>query len=477
MIQRIEIEDETLRRVGALADRENVAVYAVGGYVRDRLLCLGVNDTDIVVVGDGVAFAKSVAKEFSVPNPVVFEKFGTAMLLLGNRRLEFVGARKESYRKHSRKPRVDAGTLEDDLSRRDFTVNAMAASLNEGSLGNILDPFEGRSDLQDGILRTPLDPEATFSDDPLRIIRAMRFAAQLGFTVEPHVLDAAAKMAKRLGIVSQERISDEFLKIMSSPRPSLGLQLMHETGVMRIVFPEVAQLAGVEQRKDFHHKDVLQHTLQVVDKVAAVSDNLWLRMTALLHDIAKPKTKAFRQGTGWTFHGHEEIGARMVKPIFHRMRFPLENLPYVEKLIRLHLRPQALVDDGVTDSAVRRLMFEASEDIDDLMILCRADITSKNQKFVEKVRANYEQVLKRMEEVEKRDRIRNWQPPLGGEEIMSVCNLPEGPIIGVLKDKITDAILDGTIPNDHDAALQYLLSIKDEVLRQSPLKKKRRIVQ
>lgn len=474
MIQQIEITDETLKRIGVLADREEVAVYAVGGYVRDRLLGVEVNDTDIVVVGDGVEFAKSAAKEFGVPNPIVFEKFGTAMLLLGDRKLEFVGARKESYRKHSRKPHVEVGTLQDDLSRRDFTVNAIAASLNGGLFGALVDPFDGRSDIRDGILRTPLDPATTFDDDPLRIVRAMRFAAQLGFTVEPHVLDAAAAMAGRLGIVSQERISDEFLKIMSSAKPSVGLQLMHQTGVLRVVFPEVAQLAGVDQRKDYHHKDVLQHTLQVVDKVAAVSENLWLRMTALLHDIAKPKTKAFKHGIGWTFHGHEELGARMIKPIFHRMRFPLENVPYTEKLIRLHLRPQALVDDGVTDSAVRRLMFEAGEHIDDLMVLCRADITSKNQKFVEKVRANYEQVLKRMEEVEERDRIRNWQPPLGGGEIMSVCALPEGPAVGILKDKITDAILDGTIPNDHDAALQYLLSIKDEILRQPPVKKKRR---
>jgi poly(A) polymerase len=474
VIERIEIEDETLRRIGAVADRENVAAYAVGGYVRDRARGVDVHDTDIVVVGNGVEFAKSVAKEFAVAGPVVFEKFGTAMLLVGDRKLEFVGARKESYRRDSRKPRVDVGTLEDDLSRRDFTVNAMAASLNEGSLGNLLDPFDGQSDLRDRILRTPLDPAETFSDDPLRIIRAMRFAAQLGFTVEPHVLAAAANMANRLEIVSQERISDEFLKILSSRQPSLGIQLMHETGVLRVVFPEVAQLAGVEQRKDFHHKDVLQHTLQVVDKVAAVSGNLWLRMTALLHDIAKPKTKAFKQGTGWTFHGHEELGARMIKPIFHRMRFPLECVPYVQKLIRLHLRPQALVDDGVTDSAVRRLMFEAGKDIDDLMVLCRADITSKNQKFVEKVRANYEQVLKRMEEVEERDRIRNWQPPLGGEEIMSVCGIPEGPVVGILKDAITDAILDGTIPNDHDAASQYLLSIKDGILSRPPVKEKRR---
>jgi poly(A) polymerase len=280
-------------------------------------------------------------------------------------------------------------------------------------------------------------------------------------------------MAKRLAIVSQERISDEFLKIMSSSKPSIGLQLMYDSDVMQIVFPETAEMSGIDQRKDYHHKDVFKHTLQVVDKVAAASDNLWLRIAALLHDIGKPKTKAFKPEIGWTFHGHEDLGARMAKRIFHRMRFPLENLPYIEKLIRLHLRPQALVDDGVTDSAVRRLMFETGNDIDDLMLLCRADITSKNQELVEKVKRNYDLVIAKMVEVEEKDRIRNWQPPLRGEEIMSICGLTEGPMVGVLKDKITDAILDGDIPNEHEAALHYLLSIKDEVMSKSPSKKRR----
>jgi putative nucleotidyltransferase with HDIG domain len=303
-------------------------------------------------------------------------------------------------------------------------------------------------------------------------MRAMRFASQLGFTIEPNVIKAAGKMAGRLAIVSQERISDEFLKIMSSSKPSIGLQLMYDSGVMQVVFPEIAEMSGIDQRKDYHHKDVFKHTLQVVDKVAEASDNLWLRIAALLHDIGKPKTKAFKPEIGWTFHGHEDLGARMAKRIFHRMRFPLENLPYIEKLIRLHLRPQALVDDGVTDSAVRRLMFETGKDIDDLMLLCRADITSKNQELVEKVKRNYDLVIAKMVEVEEKDRIRNWQPPLRGEEIMSICGLTEGPMVGVLKDKITDAILDGVIPNEHDTALQYLLSIKDEVMSKSTVKKR-----
>jgi putative nucleotidyltransferase with HDIG domain len=469
------MKDKILTRVGAVADREGIAVYVVGGFVRDHLLGKEVKDTDIVVLGDGVEFAKIVAKELGRTNLVLFENFGTAMLPLDDRKLEFVGARKESYRKDSRKPRIEHGTLEDDLLRRDFTVNTMAASLNAKTFGEVIDPFDGQSDLRSGILRTPLDPAMTFDDDPLRIMRVMRFAAQLGFAVEPNVFKAAGKMAERLAIVSQERISDEFLKIMSSPKPSIGLQLMYDSGVMQVVFPEVAQMSGVDQREDYHHKDVFRHTLQVVDTVADASDNLWLRIGALLHDIAKPKTKVFKQGTGWTFHGHEDLGARMVKKIFQRMRFPLDHVPYVEKLVRLHLRPQALVDDGVTDSAVRRLIFETRNDIDDLMALCRADITSKNQKLIDQVKRNYDLVIEKMVEVEEKDRIRNWQPPLRGEEIMEVCGLTEGPTIGVLKDKITDAILDGTIPNEHDAALQYLLSIKGEVMSQPPVKKKRHI--
>jgi poly(A) polymerase len=473
-VKHIDIDDKVLKEIGAIADVEGLDVYVVGGYVRDLLLGKKVKDMDILVIGSGIEFAETVARVMKKKNLVVFENFGTAMLPLENLKVEFVGARKESYRRDSRKPHVEAGTLEDDLSRRDFTINAMAAGLNKRHAGEIIDLYNCESDLRKGVIRTPLNPEETFDDDPLRIMRAMRFASQLGFAIEPNVLDAARKMSNRLAIVSQERITDEFLKIMATQKPSIGLQLMYDAGVMNVVFPEVMQLAGVDQRQDYHHKDVFRHTMQVVDKVAAETANLWLRMAALLHDIGKPKTKALKPDIGWTFYGHEELGARLSKKIFQRMRFPLEHLPYIEKLIRMHLRPQALVDDGVTDSAVRRMMFEAGNDVDDLMILCRADITSKNQKLVDQVSRNYDLVIQKMAEVEEKDRIRNWQPPLRGEDIMSICGLQEGIMVGILKDKITDAILDGIIPNDHDAALKYLLSIKDEVLSQPPVKKKRK---
>jgi len=464
MKSNIVIQETLLKRIGLVADRQSLPAYVVGGYVRDLLLGKPVKDIDIVVLGDGTKFAGTVAQELGKTNLVTFEKFGTAMLQLEECKLEFVGARKESYSKESRKPAVEGGTLEDDLSRRDFTVNALAVSLNAVSVGNLIDPFGGQKDLKAGILRTPLEPSATFDDDPLRIMRAFRFASQLGFTVEPSAFEAATAMRERLKIVSQERISDELLKILGSPKPSVGMKLMFDAGVMDVVFPEVAQLSGVDQRKDHHHKDVFLHTLMVVDNIAEATENIWLRIAALLHDIAKPRTKAFVEGTGWTFHGHEEVGARMVKPIFRRLKLPLEQVKYVEKLVRLHLRPMALVDEGVTDSAVRRLMFEASAELDDLMKLCRADITSKNPRLVEQVKRNYDNVVKKMEEVEEKDKIRNWQPPLRGDEIMQVCSLEPGPLVGKLKDAITDAILDGKIPNDHDAALQYLMQIKEEIL-------------
>lgn len=462
MTESLNIHEPLLKTIGGIADRSSTPAFVVGGYVRDYLLGKQVKDIDVVVVGQGVEFGKQVAQELGRSNLVVFENFGTAMLQLEEWKLEFVGARKESYHRYSRKPKVEAGTLDDDLSRRDFTVNAMAVSLNAADFGRLLDPFDGRRAMEERILRTPLNPEATFDDDPLRIMRAFRFACQLEFTIEPSVLEAAKKMAPRLKIVSQERISDEFMKILSSRKPSIGLRLMDETGVLKVVFPEVAHMGGVDQRQDFHHKDVLQHTFRVVDNVADVSDNAWLRLAALLHDIAKPRTKAFKEGTGWTFHGHEEVGARMIKPIFRKMRLSFDKLAYVEKLVRLHLRPMALVDEGVTDSAVRRLLFEAGEEVDDLMMLCRADITSKNPKLVGQVRRNYDLVVEKMAEVEEKDRIRSWQPPIRGEEIMQVCGLEPGPVVGKLKTAITDAILDGRIPNDHDAALAYLLTIKDE---------------
>jgi poly(A) polymerase len=461
---RVALTEPLLRRIGALADREGLVAFVVGGFVRDHLLGAPVKDIDIVVLGDGIKFGNSVARELGNTKCVVFEQFGTAMLHFDEWKLEFVGARKESYASKSRKPAIVQGSLEEDLARRDFTLNAMAISINAKHYGNLSDPFHGRSDIQDKLLRTPLDPSSTFSDDPLRIMRVFRFAAQLGFEVDEGVMKAAHAMRERLSIVSQERISDEFLKIIKSPKPSLGLSLMYDAGVVAIVFPEMAQLAGVEQRQDHHHKDVFLHTLKVLDNIAVMTENTWLRIAALLHDIAKPRTKAFKEGIGWTFHGHEEVGARMVKSIFRRLRLPLEHVPYVEKLVRLHLRPMALVEEDVTDSAVRRLLFEAGHEIDDLMILCRADITSKNPRLVEQVKNNYDRVMAKLKDVEERDQMRNWQPPIRGEEIMALCNLQPGPLIGKLKQAVTDAILDGHIPNEHDAAVSYLLSIKATVV-------------
>lgn len=463
MIRRLDIEPDILKTIGKIADRERVEAYVVGGFVRDTLLGKPCKDVDVVVLGDGIAFAGAVAREVG-GTVVPFPKFGTAMLPHGEGKIEFVGARRERYATDSRKPEVTAGSLTDDLRRRDFTVNAMAACLNKDRFGVLEDPLGGRKDLEAGILRTPLDPASTFDDDPLRILRAMRFTAQLEFTLEPSVIRAATDMRERIRIVSQERVSEEFLKLLSAPVPSLGLLPMQETGLMGIVFPEMSALAGVEQRKEYHHKDVFLHTLKVVDNISRETGNVWLRIAALLHDIAKPRTKAFKEGIGWTFHGHEEIGARMVKPIFRRMKWPLEQVPYVEKLVRLHLRPMALVDEEVTDSAVRRLLFEAGEDVDDLMTLCRADITSKNPRLVRQVRENYERVARKMAEVEEKDRMRNWRPALDGGEIMKECGIGPGPLVGRLKQAVIDAILDGHIPNDHEAAMEYLRSIKGKFL-------------
>ena len=420
-------------------------------------------------MGDGIAFARDVARELGIDTVVTYERFGTAMLPLDGGKLEFVGARKEKYTESSRKPDVAPATLEEDLLRRDFTVNAMAIALNAGTSGTLLDPLGGRADLAGRILRTPLDPLQTFDDDPLRMMRAVRFSSQLGFDVHPPVLDAVTAMKDRISIVSQERVTEEFLKMLKAPRPSVGLHLMFETGLLQCVFPEIAQMAGVDQVKDHHHKDVFRHTCKVVDNICAATDNVWLRFAALVHDIAKPRTKAFQEGVGWTFHGHEEIGARMMKKVFQRLRLPYAHLPYVEKLVRLHLRPMVLVDEEVTDSAVRRLMFEAGPDIDDLMTLCRADITSKNPGLVARYLRNYELVMMKIREVEEKDRMRNWEPPVRGEEIMAVCGIGPSRLVGDLKDAIEEAILDGRIPNDHDAALAYLLSIKDEILKKAAL--------
>lgn len=461
----IEIQAAELRSIGQLADELRLNAYIVGGYVRDFLLGKEVQDVDVVVVGNGIEFAKRVADKFGDNKIVVYEKFGTAMLHSGRLKIEFVGARKESYSKDSRNPVVEAGSLDDDLSRRDFTINALAASLNSATLGEVTDPFRGLADLEAKILRTPLEPEKTFDDDPLRIMRAIRFASQLGFALEKKTLEAIPSMKERLAIIAQERITEEFIKILESPKPSVGLALMFTTGVMGIVFPEVAELSGVDQRDEHHHKDVFLHTCTVVDNVSQITHDVYLRLTALVHDIAKPRTKQFREGIGWTFYGHEDLGARMVKHIFRKLKLPFDKIPYVEKLVRLHLRPMALADEGVTDSAVRRLLFDAGELIDDLMILCRADITSKNPKMVKEYTANYDRVYAKMKEVEEKDRVRNFQPPVRGEEIMRVCGLEPGKLVGVLKSRIEEAILDGIIANEHDAALDYLLSIKDAIIQ------------
>jgi tRNA nucleotidyltransferase/poly(A) polymerase len=462
----IEIQSPELRVIGRLADTLHMEVYVVGGYVRDKLLGKDPQDVDVLVVGNGVDFAKRAAEEFGKQTVATYEKFGTAMMHCGPLKVEFVGARKESYSKDSRNPVVETGSLHDDLSRRDFTVNALAASLNSPSWGEVTDPFQGYADLEAKILRTPLEPSKTFTDDPLRIMRAMRFASQLDFSLEKETLDAISTMKERLAIIAQERITEEFMKILASPKPSVGLRLMFDTGVMSVVFPEVAELSGVDQRDDHHHKDVFLHTCVVVDNISTMTENIYLRLTALVHDIAKPRTKQFREGIGWTFYGHEDLGARMVKHIFKKLKLPFDKIPYIEKLVRLHLRPMALVDEEVTDSAVRRLLFDAGELIDDLMILCRADITSKNPKLVREYTANYDRVYAKMKEVEEKDRLRAFQPPVRGDEIMRVCGLEPGELVGILKSKIEEAILDGLIPNEHEPALQYLLSIKDGVIRE-----------
>ncbi len=458
-------KNDILKLIGEVADQLDVEVYAVGGYVRDDILGNAGKDIDFVVIGDGPAFAKALAKVLQVRKIVLFERFQTAMIQYHGYQLEFVGARSEDYLSYSRKPIVKAAGLQDDLSRRDFTINTIAYGLNQHNSGQVIDPFDGRADIERKLIRTPLDPEVTFNDDPLRLLRAIRFATRLQFSIEPKTFQAMTKVAHRLEIISQERITEELFHILRAEKPSIGFRLLDKSGILPIIMPDVAALKGVEQKEGFQHKDVFEHTIKVVDNVASVSDKLELRMAALFHDIAKPATKAFIPGTGWTFHGHDEIGARMVRRIFRALRIPNKMLTYVQKMIRLHLRPIALANEQVTDSAVRRLLVQAGDDVDDLMLLCRADITSGNPRRVQKHLTNFDYVARRMKEVEEKDRMRAFQSPVRGEEIMAVCDLKPGPLVGKLKKMIEEAILDGTIPNEHDAAYRYLLSIKDEVLR------------
>ncbi len=451
------------RRVGTVADRLSLETYVVGGYVRDLLLKRASKDVDFVCVGSGIELAEAVARELGPRVKVnVFRNFGTAQIAFEKHDLEFVGARKESYRSDSRKPIVEDGTLEDDQKRRDFTINAMAIALNEKNYGTLIDPFDGTGDLKRKIIRTPLDPNITFSDDPLRMMRAVRFASQLNFDIEADTFAALTSEAERLKIVSVERIIDELNKIIMSPVPSYGFKLLFHSGLLAQFFPEMVALHGVEYVGNQAHKDNFFHTLQVLDNVARVSDHLWLRWAAIMHDIAKPATKKFDKTHGWTFHGHEEKGARMTPAIFRRLKLPMdERMLFVQKLVRLHLRPIPLVRN-VTDSAIRRLLFEAGDDIDSLMKLCRADITSKNNEKVTRFLKNFDLVEKKMGEVEQKDHIRNFQPPVTGDEIIRMYNLPPGRIIGELKERIKDAILDGEIRNDREEALGLLRRIAAE---------------
>ncbi|MCF8415065.1 MAG: CCA tRNA nucleotidyltransferase [Crocinitomicaceae bacterium] len=447
-----------------IVTEKNLQAFVIGGYVRDLLLERPSKDIDIVVVGNGMDLAKECAERLRVKKVSIFKSFGTAHFNYKDLDVEFVGARKESYRADSRKPIVEDGTLEEDQKRRDFTINALAISLHADTFGDIIDPFNGLDDLDKGIIRTPLDPNTTYSDDPLRMMRAIRFATQLDFKIESKSLQAIYDNAPRLEIISQERIMDEVNKIILSPVPSRGFQLLYATKLLHQFFPEMVALQGVETIDGKAHKDNFYHTLEVLDNVAQNSDNLWLRWSAILHDIAKPPTKRFDPEIGWTFHGHEDMGARWVSRIFKRLKLPLDHkMKYVEKLVRLHLRPIALVKGSVTDSAIRRLLSEAGDDIEDLMTLCNADITSKNEFKVKKYKKNFEIVTEKLKAVEEKDRIRNFQPPVSGELVMTTFGLGPCNEVGVIKSRIKEAILEGEIPNESKEAIEYMLQLGKEL--------------
>ena len=459
------LTDPVFSIISNIADAEQTQVFVIGGFVRDIFLHRQNHDVDIVTLGNGITLAKKTAATISKKIPVsVFKNFGTAMFHHKNFDYEFVGARKESYSHDSRKPQVEAGNLQEDQNRRDFTINSLAISLNKETFGELLDPFNGMQDMHDRIIRTPLNPDITFSDDPLRMMRAVRFATQLDFTIEEQTFAGIQRMRERISIVSMERIIDEFNKIMMTPMPSKGILLLDKAGLLELIFPEMTKLKGVEVVKGCGHKDNFYHTIEVLDNVSRNTDNIWLKWAALLHDVAKPRTKKYVEEIGWTFYAHDVVGSRMVVDIFRRLKLPMnEKMKYVQKLVSLHLRPIALVDEGVSDSAIRRLLFDAGDDIDDLMLLCEADITSKNEEKVHRFLKNFQFVREKLKEVEEKDALRNWQPPISGEEIIETFHIHPSRKVGEIKTAIREAILDGIIENNHEAAFAFMLKKGEEL--------------